>query len=164
MAQTIPSEPDGRGLSVALVVARWHADVVDRLQSGALAELARLGVADEDVLVVEVPGAYELPQAATWLARMGRADAIVVLGCILRGETPHFDHIARACVDGCLGAAQETGVPLGLGVLTVDTKEQAEARSRAPRGGVSEKGGNKGIEAADAAVRLAALYRRLEGR
>lgn len=164
MAQTIPTESNGQGLKVAVVVSRWHAEIVDRLRVGALAELLRLKVAEDDILIVEVPGAFELPQAALWLARAGRADAVVVLGCVLRGDTPHFDFVAKACVDGCLRAAQETGIPVALGVITANTQEQADQRSLALSGGLSEKRGNKGIEAADAAVRLATTYRRLENR
>jgi len=164
MTHTIPSEADGRGLKVAVLVARWHADVTDRLRAGALETLSSLGVADGDVLLLEVPGAFELPQAAMWVARAQMADAIVAIGCVIRGETPHFDHVARLATDGCLTAAQETGIAVGLGVITADTKEQALARSGTEGGGVSRKGGNKGAEAADAAVRLAVLYRRLETR
>jgi 6,7-dimethyl-8-ribityllumazine synthase len=162
MAQTIDSVPKGHGLQVAVLVAQWHGAVTGRLLEGALAALTRLGVADDDVLVVEVPGAYELPQAAQWIARAQMADAIVALGCVIRGETPHFDHVARTTTDGCLRAAQESGIPVGLGVITADTQEQADQRSMAVDGGISQKGGNKGVEAADAAVRMAHTYRRLE--
>ena len=100
-----------------------------------------------------------------WVGRSQLADAIVALGCVLRGETPHFDYVAGECARGCTNAAQETGIPVGFGVITADTREQAEARSQLDgSGGVSEKGGNKGREAADAAIRLANTYRRLEAR
>jgi 6,7-dimethyl-8-ribityllumazine synthase len=154
--------PDGRGLKVAVVTAGWHPAVIANLRSAALRCLEACGVAGEDLLSVDVAGSFELPQAATWIARAGLADAIVLLGCLVRGETPHFDLIATAVTDGAMRAAQETGIPVALGVITADTLAQAEARSR-PDGGVG-KGGNKGEEAADAAVRLALAYRRLEDR
>ena len=163
MPHHIPSSPDGAGLRIAVLVARWYPDVTDRLREAALATLAAAGVRDEDVTVVEVPGAYELPQAATWVARAGDVDAVVALGCVIRGETPHFDHVASACAHGLMRAAQESGIPVSFGVLTTDTHEQAEARSRGA-GGPSQKAGNKGAEAADAAVRLATSLRRLERR
>lgn len=156
------STPDGEGLRIAVLVARWYAEVTDRLLDAALATLAEAGVRDDDVVVVEVPGCFELPQAATWMARAGLADGIVALGCVLRGETPHFEYVAGQCAQGCMRAAQESGIPVAFGVITADTREQAEARSKSAEGGISEKGGNKGAEAADAAVRMAATYRRLE--
>jgi 6,7-dimethyl-8-ribityllumazine synthase len=156
------SSPDGAGLRIAVLVARWYPEVTDRLRDAALATLAAAHVRDDDVVVVDVPGCFELPQAAAWVARAGMADGIVALGCVLRGETPHFEYVAGQCAEGCMRAAQESGIPVAFGVITADTPEQAEARSQATAGGVSEKGGNKGTEAADAAVRMAATYRRLE--
>lgn len=165
MPTVLPSQPDGHGLRVALVAARWYPEVVDRLREGALATLRAAGVRDEDVLVVEVPGCYELPQAAAWLARDGwqgrPLDAIVALGCVVRGQTPHFDHVCRATVDGLARVALDLGVPVGLGVITAEDAAQAEARSAPLGGGIGHKGGNKGHEAADAAVRMAATRRRL---
>lgn len=154
----IPSRTDASGLRFALVHARWYGDVVGRLLAAARETLLAAGARAEDLLEVEVPGAFELPQAASWLARAEMVDGIVALGCVIQGETPHFDHVVRATVDGLLGVALETGVPVGLGVITAHTKEQAEARSSAARG----KGGNKGVEAADAALRMACAYRDLE--
>jgi 6,7-dimethyl-8-ribityllumazine synthase len=113
--------------------------------------------------VLEVPGAYELPLAASWLAKDGwrgaPLHAIVALGCVVRGETPHHEHVARGACDGLLRVALETGVPVGLGVITADTLAQAEARSGAAGG----KGGNKGAEAADAALRMATARKALGG-
>jgi 6,7-dimethyl-8-ribityllumazine synthase len=160
MVPHVPSEPNGEGLRVAVVVARWHPAVTDRLREAALATLRAHGVADADVLVADVPGAFELPQAALWIARAGLADAVVAIGCVVRGETPHFEYVAGTCADGLMRAAQETGIPVTFGVVTADTMAQAEARSGAATG----KGGNKGVEAAEAAVRLAATYRALERR
>jgi 6,7-dimethyl-8-ribityllumazine synthase len=152
---------------VGVLVARWYPELLGNLKQAALATLAAAGVADGDVVVVEVPGAYELPQAALWLARDGwqgrPLDALVALGCVIRGETPHFEHVARAAVDGLARVALDTGVPVGLGVITADTRAQAQARSEAATGGASEKGGNKGHEAADAALRMGATRRRLAG-
>jgi 6,7-dimethyl-8-ribityllumazine synthase len=161
MPHVVPSTPDGHGLRVAVLVAAWHGEVTARLREGALATLEKAGVADDDVLLLEVPGAIELPQAATWVARAGLVDAVVALGCVVRGETPHFEHVARACADGCVRAAQATGIPVGFGVITADTMDQARARSGGG-GGPSQKGGNKGVEAADAAVRMACSFRHLE--
>ncbi len=167
MPHVVPSQPSGQGLRVGVLVARWYPEILARLQAAALATLRAAGVADGDIVVVEVPGSYELPQAALWLARDGwegrPLDALVALGCVIRGETPHFDLVARAAVDGLARVALDTGVPVGLGVITADTRAQAEARSRAETGGASEKGGNKGHEAADAALRMASTRRRLTG-
>jgi 6,7-dimethyl-8-ribityllumazine synthase len=139
-------------------VSQWYPDVTSRLEEAAVRTLVKGGVAEADVLVVRVPGAFELPQAALYVARAERADAIVALGCIVRGETPHFDHVARCCTDGLLRAAQDTGIPVALGVITADTPEQAAQRSSDNTG----KGGNKGVEAAEAALRLLAVFRALD--
>jgi 6,7-dimethyl-8-ribityllumazine synthase len=160
--QTFESNANGKGLRICVLVARWYPEVTDRLRDGALQTLRALGVADDDVFVVEVPGAFELPQAAGWVARAGYADGVVALGCVLRGETPHFEYVAGAAADGCVRASLETGIPVGFGVITADTKAQAEARAAPSEGGVSRKGGNKGVEAADAVVRLADTFRRRE--
>jgi len=156
----IPAPLSGDGLRVAVLTAQWHRAITTRLQAAALATLAAAGVRDDDVLVVEVPGAYELPQAAAWIARGGDADAIVALGCVVRGETPHFDFVAGACAHGLQRVGLETGVPVAMGVITADTQAQAEARAGEGTG----KGGNKGVEAADAAVRMGALRRALLAR
>jgi 6,7-dimethyl-8-ribityllumazine synthase len=157
---TIPLKPSGAGLRVAVLVARWYPEITDRLRDAALATMRGAGVAEDDLLVVEVPGAYELPQAAAWVARAGDADAVVALGCVVRGETPHFDLVAQACTEGLQRVGLETGIPVALGVITADTLAQAHARSGASTG----KGGNKGIEAAEAALAMAAAYRALEAR
>jgi 6,7-dimethyl-8-ribityllumazine synthase len=164
MAQQSPSPLDGTGLRVAVLGTGWYADVVASLREGALATLSRLGVKDDDVLLLDVPGAFELPQAAAWIARAGMADAIVALGCVVRGETPHFEYVCSACTQGLVTAGVTTGIPVAMGVITADTIEQARARSGGQRGGAGEKGGNKGVEAAEAAVALACAYRALERR
>ena len=160
MGATIPSEPRGDGLRLALLVARWHPEITDRLLAGARATCTAAGVADKDVAVVEVPGSFELPLAALAAARSGRFDAVVTLGCVLRGETDHHEHIARECARGVMEAALATGVPVTFGVVTADTHEQALARSDAGKA-AGAKGGHKGVEATDAAIRLANVVRAL---
>jgi 6,7-dimethyl-8-ribityllumazine synthase len=134
------------GLRVGVVAARFHGDLVDRLLAGAGAELARWGC--EVVGTVRVPGAFEIPVVAQRMAASGRVDAVVALGCVIRGETPHFDHVCTAVTTGCEAVARTTGVPVGFGVLTVDDRAQAEARA----GGAH---GDAGASAAQAAVETA---------
>ena len=160
VVDTIESSPQGEGLRIGIVVSLWYRDVTDRLREAAIETARVMGVAPDQLFVVEVPGAYELPQAASWLVRSDRVDAIVALGCIVRGATPHFDHVARACVDGLQQLSLESGIPVGLGVITAETEAQANERS----GDAQGKGGNKGIEAMDAAVRMARTYAALEAR
>jgi 6,7-dimethyl-8-ribityllumazine synthase len=139
---------------IALIVSRYHAFVTDRLEAGARATLREAGVADADVETFHVPGAYEIAQAAQKLADSGDWQAVVCLGCLIRGETPHFDYIAQAAAHGIMRAAQSTGVPVTFGVLTTTTAEEALARA-------GEGSSNKGREAAHAALEMAALYERL---
>ncbi len=145
---------DGEGLRLAVVAARFHGHVTGRLLDRCLAGLREHGVADDDVEVVRVPGAWELPQVAGRLARAGRHDAIVALGCVIRGETPHFDFVAGEAARGLGAVAREFGVPVILGVLTTDTEEQALERA-------DPKGQDKGREAALAALEMALLYREI---
>jgi 6,7-dimethyl-8-ribityllumazine synthase len=159
MRPTSPEEssvplPDATGLHFALVVARFNADVTSRLRDGALEALAVAGAAPDAVTTFEAPGAFEVPFAAKALAATGRFDAIVCLGCLIRGDTPHFDFIASAVSHGIEAAARETGVPMAFGVLTTNTLEQALERAAMDRT-------NKGWEAAAAAVEMAQLVRRL---
>ncbi len=160
MPEIVEPHPDAAGLRVAVLVTRWYGELTGRLQAAAVETLVGGGVADSDITVIPVPGAYELPQAAGWIARAGDTDAIVALGCVIRGETPHFDFVAAGCSEGLMQVALETGIPVGLGVITADTREQAEARS----GDATGKGGNKGVEAAEAALSMALTYRALEER
>jgi 6,7-dimethyl-8-ribityllumazine synthase len=146
--------PDARGLRVAVIRARFHAEVADGLLSGALAALRDMGAADDGVSVVDVPGAFELPLAARAGAESGRFDAVVALGAVIRGETDHYEHIAREAAAGLAAVARETGVPVGFGVLTVDDEAQARARS-------ADGPGNKGAEAARAAVAMVHVLRAL---
>jgi 6,7-dimethyl-8-ribityllumazine synthase len=138
---------DGSKLRVGVVAARWHATVTDALLDSALRALKECGVPEPTVL--RVPGAFELPVAASRLAAAGY-DAIVCLGVVVRGGTPHFDYVCQAATSGCTDVAVHTGVPVGFGVLTCDNDEQALARSGLP--GSSE---DKGREAALAAVETA---------
>ncbi len=142
-------------MKVALVVSRYHALVTDRLEAGARAALVEAGVAAAEIETFAVPGTYELPQAAARLAESGRWAAVVCLGCLIRGETPHFEYIAAAAAHGIMRAAQESGVPVTFGVLTTHTAEEALARA-------GDGAANKGREAAAAAVDLARLYERLD--
>jgi 6,7-dimethyl-8-ribityllumazine synthase len=141
---------------IALVVSAYHAFVTDRLEGGARARLRELGADDPGIETVRVPGAFELAQAAHRLACSGTWDAIVCLGCLIRGETPHFDYIAQAAAQGITRAAQDTGVPIAFGVLTTNTAEEALARA-------TDGPANKGREAVDAAWQMARLYARLAG-
>ena len=141
-------------MRVAIVVSRFNDFVTTRLLDGARAALADAGIAADDVEVLHVPGAFEIPMAAQRVAETGKVDAVVCLGCLIRGETPHFEYIASACAHGITAAAASTGVPMSFGVLTTNSAEEALERAAA---GPS----NKGREAADAAVEMARLFARL---
>jgi 6,7-dimethyl-8-ribityllumazine synthase len=143
---------DARDLRIAIVVSRYNDFVTDRLRDGAIEALRGAGAADHAVDVVDVPGAYEIPQAAHLAALTGRYDAIVCLGCLIRGETPHFDYISRSVAHGIMDASMATGVPMSFGVLTTETADQALARAVPGTA-------NKGWEAATAAVEMATLRR-----
>src|SRR5437016_7813315 len=145
--QTIEGTERGAGFRFALVVSKFNDFVTERLQAGAMAALSAAGVAPDDVAVVRVPGAFEIPLAAQHAAESGRYDAIVCLGCIIRGETPHFEYIASAVSHGLTTAAGATGVPMIFGVLTTNSVEEALTRA----GGGA---GNKGHEAAIAAIEM----------
>jgi 6,7-dimethyl-8-ribityllumazine synthase len=138
-------------VKLALIVSSYHAFVTDRLEAGARARAREAGVADSDILTFHVPGAYELPQAAQRVAETGEWHAVVCLGCLIKGETAHFDYIAQAAAQGITRAAQATGVPIAFGVLTTNTAEEALARA-------GDGPSNKGREAAEAALSMAALY------
>jgi 6,7-dimethyl-8-ribityllumazine synthase len=142
---------------VAIVVSRFNDFVTDRLLAGAEAALREAGIDDDGLLIVRVPGAFEIPIAAQRVAEAARVDAIVCLGCLIRGATPHFEYIASACAHGITAAAAATGVPMTFGVLTTNSVE--EALERAAPGD-----GNKGREAALAAVDLVRALARLDDR
>jgi len=138
----------------AIVVARFNSFITGRLLNGALLALRQSGAAQDDIAVVHVPGSFEIPSAARQLARTGKYDAIVCIGCLLRGDTLHYDVIANEVTRGIGQSAQETGIPHAFGVLTCDTLEQAIDRA-------GLKAGNKGYEAGLAAVEMASLHEKI---
>ncbi|HET9656043.1 MAG TPA: 6,7-dimethyl-8-ribityllumazine synthase [Kineosporiaceae bacterium] len=144
---------DGSGLRVAVVAASWHAEVIRGLREGALRGLADCGV--QDPVEVQVPGTFELPVAASRLASAG-FDAVIALGVVVRGGTPHFDYVCQAATVGLTEVAVRTGVPVGFGVLTCDNEQQAFERS-----GLAGSKEDKGYEAATAAVATAVTLRAL---
>jgi 6,7-dimethyl-8-ribityllumazine synthase len=148
--------PDGRGLRVGVVTSRFNDRVTSRLRAGADEALRGARVLGHAIEWLDVPGAFELPMAARALARSGRVDAIVCLGCVIRGETPHFHYVSSAVAHGIMNAALDSGIPIAFGVLTTDTLEQADARSQPGPA-------NKGFEAACAAVEMARLHQRVSG-
>jgi 6,7-dimethyl-8-ribityllumazine synthase len=143
------------GMKFAIVVARWNAVITERLLEAALDALLRSGARREDIEVVRVPGAWEIPSAARTIANVGKVDAIVTLGCLLRGETAHYEAIYNEVSRGIGQSQQETGIPHSFGVLTCETLEQALNRA-----GI--KAGNKGFEAAVAAIEMVSLSRKLK--
>lgn len=152
----IEGDLSAEGMRFAIVVARWNAVITDRLLQGALDGLMRSGAKRADIEIVRVPGAWEIPSAARTLAESRRYAAIVTLGCLLRGETAHYEAIYTECARGIGQSQQETGVPHAFGVLTCETLEQALDRA-----GV--KAGNKGFEAAIAAIEMASIQRKIGG-
>ncbi len=138
----------------ALIVSQYHAFVTARLEAGARATLREAGIADNDIETFAVPGAFELAQAASRIASGGKFAGVVCLGCLIRGETPHFDYIAQAAAHGIMLAGQMTQAPVTFGLLTTNTADEALARA-------GDGSGNKGREAADAALAMARLYARL---
>ena len=144
------------GMRFAIVVARWNAVITDRLLQGSLDALLRSGAKRSDIEIVRVPGAWEIPGAARKLAESKKFDAVVTLGCLLRGDTAHYEAIYNEAARGIGQSQQETGIPHSFGVLTCETLEQALDRA-----GV--KSGNKGFEAASAAIEMASLHRKIAG-
>ncbi len=142
------------GMKFAIVVARFNDFVTERLQAGALEALERAGVAPDDVCVIKVPGAFEIPFAAKEAASRGNFAAVICLGCLIRGATAHFEYIASACAHGITDAAATTGVPMTFGVLTTNSAEEAMERA-------VDGPDNKGWEAAMAAVEMANVQRAL---
>jgi 6,7-dimethyl-8-ribityllumazine synthase len=148
---------DGRGMSLAVVVSRFNQALTEKLLAGAQDALGKCGIDSDSVDIVWVPGSFELPLAAKRLAESGRYDAIACLGCVLRGETPHFDYVAGQAATGIGRVGLDTGVPVAFGVITADTLQQAVERA----GGAS---GNKGFDAVLTAVRMANLMKKIEAR
>ena len=152
--QTIEATGRAGGFRFALVVSAYHDFITDKLQAAALAVLATAGADPGGTVVVRVPGAFEIPIAAQHAAATGRYDAVICLGCLIRGDTPHFDYIAAAVSHGLTAAAAATGVPMAFGVLTTNTVAEAIARA-------SDDEQNKGREAARAAVDMASVVAQL---
>mgnify|MGYP001501462485 len=145
------TEADGR---YAIVVGRFNQFVVDSLVEGAVDALVRHGVGEDNITVIRVPGAYEIPLAAQAVAEKGDVDAIIALGAVIRGSTPHFDYVAGESASGLNKVQMDTGVPCAFGVLTVDTIEQAIERA-------GTKAGNKGAEAALVAIEMVSVLRQI---
>jgi len=152
--RTIEARLPASGLRVAIVVSKYHDFITDRLQAGSIAALTAAGVTGDCVTVVRVPGSFELPSAAQHAALGGRFDAIVCLGCLIKGETPHMEFIASAVAHGLAAAAASTQVPMTFGVLTTNSVEEALARA-------GDGSDNKGWEAATAAVEMASVVAQL---
>jgi 6,7-dimethyl-8-ribityllumazine synthase len=145
---------EAKGLRFALLASRFNSFITERLLTGAMDALTRAGASADDIEVIKVPGSWEMPVAAAELARQKRHDAIICLGAVIRGETPHFDYVAGEAAKGLAQVSLETGIPIAFGVLTTNTLEQAIDRAGA-------KGGNKGFESAMTAIEMANLLRRL---
>ena len=143
-----------KGAQLAIVCGRFNSFIVDQLEAGCLDTLKRHGVAEKDITIVKVPGAFEMPVVAKKLADSGSYAAIIGLGAVIRGGTPHFEHVAGACSRGMAAVATDTGVPVIFGVLTVDSIEQAIERA-------GTKAGNKGADAAAAAIEMISVLRQL---
>jgi 6,7-dimethyl-8-ribityllumazine synthase len=154
MSATFQGSLDGAGLRIGIVVARFNEIVSGKLLDGAREGLVRLGVAPDAVDVAWTPGSFELPLVAKRMAELGRYDAVICLGAVIRGETAHFDYVAGNAASGIARAGLDTGVPVIFGVVTTDTLEQAINRAGA-------KAGNKGFDAALTAVEMASLMRAL---
>ena len=145
---------DGNG-NYAIVVGRWNSFVVEHLLEGAVDSLRRHGVDDERITIVRAPGAFEIPLVCKKVAAKGDVDAIIALGAVIRGGTPHFEYVAGECTKGLAMVTMEYGIPVSFGVLTVDTIEQAVERS-------GSKAGNKGEEAAMSALEMVSLLGKLD--
>ncbi len=155
MSKNIEGSLSGANLRIAIVVARFNAFVTEPLLAGCIDGLKRHGVADDAITVVRVPGSFEIPLAAKRLASSGGYDAVVCLGAVIRGATPHFDYVCAECAKGVANVANESGVPTIFGVITTDTLEQALERA-----GV--KNGNKGWDAALAAIEMGNLVKEID--
>ncbi len=152
MIQTFQGKLDGTNLKFSIVVSRFNNFITEKLLDGAIDCLIRHNVKQDDIKIYWVPGAFEIPALARKLAQAKNSDAIVCLGCVIRGETPHFDYLAAEVSKGIAQVSLETGIPVTFGVLTTDTIEQAIERA-------GTKSGNKGFDAALTAIELANLYR-----
>jgi 6,7-dimethyl-8-ribityllumazine synthase len=156
-SERTPPKLDGRGLRFAVVVSRFNNFVTERLLSGTIEALEKSGAAKADIEIVEVPGAFELPLASKKLAGQGEYDALVAIGCVIRGETSHYDYVCSETARGLQLAQLDTGVPIIFCVLTCETPEQAIARAGGDHG-------NKGFDSGLAAIEMARLSRKLSGK
>ncbi|MDQ7832695.1 MAG: 6,7-dimethyl-8-ribityllumazine synthase [Desulfovibrionaceae bacterium] len=152
--RTVEGKLQAEGLKFAIVAGRFNDFITEKLVGGAVDYLTRHGARREDMLIVRVPGAFEIPLAAKKLAASAEYDAVICVGAVIRGATPHFDFVAGECAKGLAMVSLESGVPVGFGVLTVDTLEQAVERA-------GSKGGNKGVEAAAAALEMVRVLQQL---
>ena len=153
--KTVEGQLIAREMRVAIVAARFNEFIVDSLVKGAVDMLARHGVPEKDITLVRVPGAWEMPLAVQKLVQGDDYDAVIALGAVIRGATPHFDYVAGECTKGLSMASMATGKPVSFGLLTTDTIEQAVERA-------GTKAGNKGADAAAAAIEMVNLLRKLE--
>ncbi|HET9693527.1 MAG TPA: 6,7-dimethyl-8-ribityllumazine synthase [Steroidobacteraceae bacterium] len=154
--RTLQGDLLARDLRFAIVAARFNDAIVENLVRGAVDALVRHGASEKQIEIIRVPGAYDLPFIARRVAMAKRADAIIALGCVIRGATPHFEYVAGQCASGLARAADDSGVPIAFGVLTTENIEQALERA-------GTKAGNKGVDAAMVALEMANLLRRLAG-
>ncbi len=154
MTGRIDGKLDATGLKAALVASRFNNFIVSRLISGAVDSLVRHGALEEDVTVIRVPGAFEIPQVVRAVVNSGKFDVVIALGAVIRGSTPHFDYIAAEVAKGLAQVAVESPIPVSFGVLTTDTVEQAIERA-------GSKAGNKGAEAAMSAIEMADVLRKV---
>ncbi|WP_319762281.1 6,7-dimethyl-8-ribityllumazine synthase [Maridesulfovibrio sp.] len=152
--KTIEGQLDSKGLKIALVAGRFNDIIVDRLVGGAVDYLARHGCNKEDMTLVKVPGAFEIPVVTKKLAESGKYDGIVVLGAVIRGATPHFDYVCNECAKGVAQVIMDKTLPIGFGLLTCDTIDQAVERA-------GSKAGNKGVEAASAMLETVRVLQQL---
>jgi 6,7-dimethyl-8-ribityllumazine synthase len=154
--RTVEGNLSASGRRFAVVTTRWNSFITERLLEGALDALRRHGAEDEALTVVRVPGAFEVPLVVQRLCQSGAYDAVVALGCVIRGSTPHFDYVASEVSKGVAQASWASGVPVAFGVLTTDSIEQAVERA-------GTKAGNKGFEAATTAIEMVSLLAALDG-
>lgn len=155
MPQVFEGKLIGTGLKIGVVVSRFNDVITEKLLQGAIGALTAHDVADQDISVAWVPGAFELPLIASKMAMSGQFDAVITLGCVIRGATTHYDYVCNEAAKGIAAASQKSGIPVIFGVVTTETIEQAIERSGC-------KAGNKGIDAAMAAIETAALLKRLK--
>jgi len=152
--KTIEGQLEAKGLKVAIVASRFNDFIVDKLIGGAVDALTRHGASREDLIIVKIPGAFEMPLVAQKLAKSGKYDGIVCVGAVIRGATPHFDVVVNECAKGLAQVSLSSGIPLGFGVLTTDNIEQAIERA-------GSKAGNKGVDAAMAMLETARVVAQL---